>query len=99
MVAEKISYLVAFIENGPNPAVVLRGTTSHSRTTLKINHPRQLFLATLFRLSWSSQAMGTACKESQSALIWLAVVKRDIEEQICHAELSCIEALTFASSI
>lgn len=59
----QISYLVTFVDNGANPGVVLRGTTSHSRTTLKIHHPRQFFVAVLFRLSWFAQPTGTASKE------------------------------------
>lgn len=35
----KIPYLVAFVENCPNPAVILRSTTSKPRATLEINQP------------------------------------------------------------
>lgn len=81
------TYLVAFIENRPNPAIVLRGTTSHSRPTLKINQPGKLFVVAIVSwLNWGGHATNAACEQSQTAFVWLAVVNRDIEEQLCHAK-------------
>lgn len=79
------TYLVPLVEHRTHPAIILRGTTSHPRTTLKIDQPGQLFIV-FNRLRLARQTVDTAGEESQGAVIRLAVVHGDIEEQLPHAQ-------------
>lgn len=79
-------YLVSLFEDCSNPAILLRGAASHSRATLQVHQERQLLvvLGGLTWLSWRYQATYTPGKQPQSALIRLAVIEGDIEEQLSH---------------
>lgn len=85
----QITYLVPLVEHGSNPPVVLRGTAAHAGAALEVDHPWQLLVvATGLRVNCGIQARDAAGKEPQGAIIRLAVVYRDVEEQLCHAKLS-----------
>lgn len=83
----KTTHLITLAEHEFHPGVRLRGTTSKARATLQIDQPRKLslfgFLALFFsRLNRFVPATDTSCKEPQLVSTRLAVVHRDIEEQL-----------------
>ena len=82
-----VTYLIPLGEDWVDPAVVLRGTASKARTTLKKEEPRKVGLF-LGWLEWFVETRHTSSKKSQSGSIRLLVVDRDIEEQLANPQFS-----------
>jgi hypothetical protein len=87
--------LVTLAEYEFNPGVRLRGTTSKTRATLQVDQPRKLALFGILALFFSGldgfvQATDTPCKEPQRVPSGLAVVHRDVEEELRNPKFACI---------
>lgn len=89
------THLITLAEYEFNPGVRLRGTTSKTRATLQVDQPRKLALFGILAIFFSwlygfVQATDTSCKEPQRLPSGLAVVHRDIEEQLGDPKFSWI---------
>lgn len=82
-----LAHLVALAQGWLDKSVILRGTTSKAWPALEIHKPWQLGVL-LGRFNGLVPARDTSSKQSQCAIIGLAIIQGHIEEQLGHTELS-----------